>query len=220
MNSLNLQQVYKNRFDKQTERKNAIWKILCKNFFQKFIDKNSVVCDIAAGYCEFINNIECKTKIAFDLNPDLLLHAAPNVKAVKDSFFNMDKYLDCKADVIFASNVLEHLDNKESVVDAIRLCKENLTEKGNLIILQPNIKLTGGAYWDFIDHKVALTDLSLEEAAKICGLRLNCKIVRFLPYTTQSKIPQHPALVWLYLKIPLAWRFLGQQSFLVFEKIS
>jgi 2-polyprenyl-3-methyl-5-hydroxy-6-metoxy-1,4-benzoquinol methylase len=212
-----IQKLYQNRFDKRN-RKNAIWKILCKKFFQKFIDKNFIVCDIAAGNCEFINNIECKQKIAFDLNPDLPLYADANVETVQDSFFNMNKYLTNKIDIIFISNVLEHLDTKEMVIEAIRLCRENLSENGKLIILQPNIKLTGGAYWDFIDHKLALTDLSLEEAAKICDLKLNYKIVRFLPYTTKSKMPQHPVLVWFYLKIPLAWRFLGQQSFLVFEK--
>ncbi|MCL1957750.1 MAG: hypothetical protein FWF63_10530 [Fibromonadales bacterium] len=214
---IDINMLYKNRFDKQLEKKNAIWKILCKYFFQKFIDENSIVCDIAAGNCEFINNIKAKQKIAFDLNPDLSLYAHSSVKAVQDSFFNMGKHLTCKADIIFASNVLEHLDNKEAVVDAIRLCREFLTESGKLIILQPNIKFTGAAYWDFIDHKVALTDLSLEEAAKICGLKLKYKILRFLPYTTQSKIPKHPFFVWLYLKIPLAWRFMGQQSFLIFE---
>jgi 2-polyprenyl-3-methyl-5-hydroxy-6-metoxy-1,4-benzoquinol methylase len=210
--------MYKNRFNKQIEKKYAIWKVLCKNFFQKFIDKNFIVCDIAAGYCEFINNINCKQKIAFDLNPDLLLYANTDVKAVQDSLFNIKKHLNCEIDVIFASNILEHLDNKEAVIEAIHLCRESLSEKGKLMILQPNIKLTGGAYWDFIDHKVPLTDLSLEEAAKICGLKLKYKIVRFLPYTTQSKIPKHPALVWLYLKIPFVWHFLGQQSFLIFEK--
>jgi hypothetical protein len=90
---------------------------------------------------------------------------------------------------------------------------------GKLLILQPNIKYTGGAYWDFIDHKVALTEQSLIEAGELCGLKVNNCLRRFLPYTTKSNIPQHPFFVWLYLKLlPLSGFFMGQQTFLVLEK--
>ena len=139
---IDIHTLYKNRFEKQLEKKNAIWKILCKYFFQKFIDENSIVCDIAAGNCEFINNIKAGQKIAFDLNPDLSLYAHSSVKTIQDSFFNMGKHLTCKVDIIFASNVLEHLDSKEAVIDAIHLCRKFLSENGKLIILQPNIKFT------------------------------------------------------------------------------
>jgi hypothetical protein len=40
-------------------------------------------------------------------------------------------------------------------------------------------------------------------------------IPRFLPYTTKSRLPSGPALVRLYLKVPLAWRVLGAQAFVV-----
>ena len=57
---MKVETLYKQRFNKnELHRKNAIWKILCKNFFQKYISKNSSVLDIGAGYCEFINNIQC-----------------------------------------------------------------------------------------------------------------------------------------------------------------
>ena len=38
---------------------------------------------------------------------------------------------------------------------------------------------------------------------------------RFLSYTTKSGLPPHPALVWLDLKLPIAQRLLGQQSWIV-----
>ena len=40
-----------------------------------------------------------------------------------------------------------------------------------MIVLQPNVRLVGGAYWDFIDHQVALTEKSLVEAGDLAGLR-------------------------------------------------
>jgi hypothetical protein len=85
--------------------------------------------------------------------------------------------------------------------------------------LQPNIRYTGAAYWDFIDHKIALTDRALIEAGEMCGLKVVRCIRKFLPYTTKSKFPQHPFLIWLYLKLmPVSGFFMGQQSFLILEK--
>jgi hypothetical protein len=209
-----------------------LWQILCKYFFQRFIPKENIVVDIAAGYCEFINNIEANEKIAFDLNPDTVKFADKEIRVINDSFFNMEKYLQGrKADIIFASNVLEHLDSKEQVVSAIKICAENLKSPrqslkyinrggGKLLILQPNIKYTGAAYWDFIDHKVALTEQALIEAGEMCGLKVGYCLRKFLPYTTKSSIPQHPLLVRLFLKfLPVSGFFMGQQSFLVLEKV-
>jgi hypothetical protein len=231
---MDVQQLYSARFESPEvlARKNKIWAVLCKYFFQKYIPEDSVVLDIASGYCEFINNIKAKEKIAFDLNSDVKSFAGKDVQVINDSFFDMGKYLQGKkADVIFASNVLEHLDNKEQVVLAIKKCAENLTtrgdvnkckteEGGKLLILQPNIKYTGAAYWDFIDHKVALTEQALIEAGEMCGLKVRYCLRKFLPYTTKSKIPQHPVLIWLYLKfLPISSFFMGQQTFLILEKV-
>jgi SAM-dependent methyltransferase len=174
--------------------------------------------DIAAGNCEFINNIEARERIAFDINRDAALYADPNVHLIHDTFFNMKNYPHNECDIIFASNIFEHLDSKEQVVCAIKLCYEQLVPGGKLLILQPNIKYVHGAYWDFIDHKIPLTDTALVEAGRLCGFKTRYLLPRFLPYTTQSRIPQHPLLVWLYLKLPPVWAVLGKQSFIIMEK--
>jgi tRNA G37 N-methylase Trm5 len=122
---MDVRRLYNKRFEdsKGLERKNKIWQILCRHFFQKHINEDSIVLDIAAGYCEFINNIKAKEKIAFDLNPDTKLYAKENVRTIEDSFFNMDVHLQGKnVDVIFASNIFEHLDTKEQVVLAMKKC--------------------------------------------------------------------------------------------------
>jgi hypothetical protein len=210
--------LYGNRFRNSQDKREKIWKVLCKYFFQKFAPQDAFIVDIAAGYCEFINNIKARKKLAFDLRDDLEKFAAQDVKAVKDSFFNMDLYLDEKPNIIFASNIFEHLNNKEEIKSTMELCYKNLASKGRLLILQPNIKYAGGAYWDFFDHMVPLTDLSLIEVGQLSGFSLVKNIKRFLPYTTKSKLPQPPFFVYLYLKFPFVWSFLGAQSFLVLEK--
>jgi len=141
-----------------------------------------------------------------------------NIRVINDSFFNLSNYTDKKCDIIFASNIFEHLNNKEEVISAIKICPQYLVPGGKLLILQPNIKFTGGAYWDFIDHKVPLTDKSLIEAGKLAGFSIIKNIPRFLPYTTKSSIPQNPLFVFLYLKLPFVWLFMGKQSFIVMVK--
>ena len=218
LNSIDHRRLYDLRFETSYNRKQKIWKVLCRHFFQKFIPRESVVMDIAAGNCEFINAIEANEKIAVDINPGINNFAADTVNVINDSLFNLHKYIDKECNIIFASNIFEHFSSKEEVISAINICHQYLTLGGKLLILQPNIKYTKGAYWDFIDHKIPLTEKALIEAGELCGFKINKVIPRFLPYTTKSSMPQHPLFVFFYLKMPFAWCFFGKQSFLVMEK--
>ena len=89
---------------------------------------------------------------------------------------------------------------------------------GRVIILQPNIRLVGGKYWDFLDHRTALTERSLVEAAELAGLTTLHVVTRFLPFTTKSRLPRAPALVRWYLRFPPAWLLMGKQTLYVGER--
>ncbi len=43
---------------------------------------------------------------------------------------------------------------------------------GRLLALQPNIRFVGGAYWDFVDHHLPLTDRTLVEACESLGYEI------------------------------------------------
>jgi hypothetical protein len=90
---------------------------------------------------------------------------------------------------------------------------------GKVIVLQPNIRHTGPAYWDFIDHHVALTERSLVEAGERAGLRTVKLIVRFLPFTTKGRLPANARLAGWYLRVPFLWRFLGGQTLYIAERV-
>lgn len=215
-----LDKLYQIRFDsdKHLAEKNRIWKVLCK-YLQRFVPKDGTVVDIAAGYCEFINNITATKKYAIDLNPDSPAFAAKDVEFISANIFQVDTLVPngC-ADAVFISNLFEHLESRDQVLQLLGSAKRLLKPSGKVIILQPNIKHVGDAYWDFFDHKLPVSDTSLIEAAGLCDLDVDFKISRFLPYTTKSQIPKHPALVWLYLQtLPLSGYLLGSQSLLVFK---
>jgi len=52
----------------------------------------------------------------------------------------------------------------------------------------------------------------LDAAEAFGSVVLERVVVRFLPYTTKSRLPQHPALVRAYLQFRLAWWLLGGQT--------
>ena len=79
-----LQHLYHGRFSEADRaRKQGLWRILCRAFFQKYVKPDDVVLDLGAGYCEFINHIRCRTKYAVDLNPDTKTSASPDVHVLR-----------------------------------------------------------------------------------------------------------------------------------------
>ena len=123
----NLTKLYSNRFnDSEVKFKNDMWKILCKSFFQKYINTEDTVIDIAGGYCEFINNINCKRKIVADLNENLKLYANKDVEVYNENVVKLDFLEDNSIDKVFISNFLEHID-KDSILTLFR----NLYKKIN-----------------------------------------------------------------------------------------
>lgn len=207
---------YRNRFPKsEWQLRNAMWKTLCNDYFQQFVKKGDTVMDMAAGYCEFINNIKCKTKIAVDINSDLKKHAAKRVVTIVNDPRKVPERYANKIDVIFTSNFLEHINSKEDILEILEKCNHLLRKGGKILILQPNIALIKERYWDFIDHKTPLTGKSVMEALEITGFRTDVFVRKFLPYTTKGMLPTIPLLISIYLQIPSFIRPFAGQSFFV-----
>ena len=207
-----LDAVYERRFgDVDALRKHDLWREICRHL-QRYVDARSRVLDLACDRGYFIENIRAAERWATDVR-DVSEHLSDSIRFVQADGLSLDTALPQGAfDIVFTSNYLEHLSSGDVVVEQLRIVRGLLRLGGTAIVLQPNIRLTGGAYWDFIDHKVALTENSLSEAAELAGLKTTKVIKRFLPYTTKSRLPQHPLAVRAYLAFPPAWYFLGKQT--------
>lgn len=213
-----LKDIYFRRFGEDVVFRRNIWSVLCKDFFQEYIPESSVVLDVGAGYCEFINAIKAKEKIALDLNPDVKKFADEDVKVILSNSVNMRGIKDESVDVVFVSNFLERL-SKEDIVKTIREIYRVLRESGRLLILQPNIRYCYKDYWMFFDHLTPLDDRSISEVLELNGFRVVVCKSKFLPYTTKCKLPKFMFLIKFYLKFSFLHCLFGKQAFICAEKI-
>jgi ubiquinone/menaquinone biosynthesis C-methylase UbiE len=212
--NLDLKATYERRFTPDLIFRQKMWQTLCRDFFQKYIPKDSTVLEIASGYCEFINNIQAKQKLAIDLNPDVKQFANPDVKVEVTPATDLSPIASNSVDIAFCSNFFEHL-TKPDIVKTLQETHRVLKPGGKFLVLQPNIRFCGKDYWMFFDHITPLDDRSLTEVLEVNNFEVKETLVRFLPYTTKSRLPKADFLIKLYLKMPLAWRIFGQQTFIV-----
>jgi SAM-dependent methyltransferase len=210
-----LKAVYRNRFtEADLDSKRTVWDVLCDSYFSRWIPPTSVVLDVGAGSCEFINAVVAGRKIAVDLNPDTAEHAAANVEVLRVPSTDLAPVSDGSVDVVFTSNFLEHLPDKDALLETLRECRRVLVPGGRLLVLMPNIRYLPGRYWDFLDHHLPLTHVSLVEALHLSGFQADKVVPRLLPYTVKDlPITVPRAAIRAYLRLPLAWRVLGRQMF-------
>jgi len=213
-----LDDVYRVRFDERSRRgKMAVWREVTR-FLGTWIRPDRPVLDVGCDAGYFIRHVDAQERWATDVR-DVGALLPNDVRFCQADGLALTEVLPTGAfGTVFMSNYLEHLPDSSAVLRQLRVAAELLEPGGRLIVLQPNIRLIGGRYWDFIDHHVALTERSLVEAAELAGLRTHGLITRFLPYTTKSRLPQDPRLVRLYLRFPPAWWLLGKQTLYVGER--
>lgn len=211
-----IEDLYQARFtNSELDSKRKAWEILTRNFFQKYVKKSDTVLDVGAGYCEFINNIEAKQKIALDINKDVKKFAAKDVRVVINDCNNMKDIKSDSINVVFISNLLEHMKSVSEIEQVFNESGRVLIKNGLMMLLQPNIKYAYKEYWDFFDHVVPLSHKGIAE-----GLRKNGFIVKqikpkFLPYSTKSGFPLIPILIKIYIRVPIIQRILGKQMFII-----
>ena len=214
-----LAQLYTNRFDVEELRaKRALWDVLCKRFFQRYVRPADTVLDLGAGSCEFLNAIQAGRKIAVDLNPDTK-HYADRAEVHLTSSEDLSAIGDGTVDVVFTSNFFAHLPTKMSLLRTLDECARVLSSTGRLLILMPNLRYLPGRYWDYFDHHLPLTHLSLKEALELRGYTCVSVLPRFLPYTVKdSPVRVRPWLVRAYLNLRPLWPMFGRQMFVVAQR--
>jgi SAM-dependent methyltransferase len=213
-----LGKLYQKRFAGLQEYRNAVWRVLVNEYFSQWIPAQSALLDLGCGHCEFVNHVRCQTRFGMDLNPDTVKLAAPGVRILAQSCSEPWDLADDALDVVFTSNFFEHLYTKRDLRDTLLQAWRCLRSGGRIIALGPNIRYLPGEYWDFYDHHLALTELSLGEVLTETGFTLEQQIPRFLPYTMSQGGKRPLWMLRLYLKLKFAWPLFGKQFLVVARK--
>jgi len=213
-----LSRIYAQRFAANLDYRKRVWRVLVDSFFQQYVQPDAAVLDLGCGYGEFINQVHARRKYAMDLNPDAPRYLSDDVEFIRQDCSQPWPVEEASLDVIFTSNFFEHLPDKAALGTTLDQAHKALRRGGRLIAMGPNIKLVPGAYWDFWDHYIPLTESSLGESLENRGFQIERKEPAFLPYTMAGKKPAPLAFVRLYLALPPFWRFLGKQFLLIAVK--
>lgn len=214
-----LDAVYGHRFGEESSERQAwrraVWQVLVDDFFSRWIPSDATVLDFGCGMGEFINAVRCARRFGVDARPSVTRHLAAGVEFRQAEGVRLPQLASRSVDVVFCSNLLEHLPDRAAVRALFEEFHRLLSARGRLLLLGPNLRYTGPAYWDFFDHVLPITHHSLVEALAGAGFAVQTLLPRFLPYTTVGARLTPPALVRLYLRAPPLWRLFGAQFFAV-----
>ncbi len=213
-----LQQIYRNRFEKTRGYRDQVWRILIGDFFGQYIRPTDAVLDLGCGFGEFINQVDCAQKFGMDLNPDSRPALAPEIRFVEQDCSEPWPLPEESLDVVFTSNFLEHLPDKPALVRTLEQAWRCLKASGRFIAMGPNIGRVQGAYWDFWDHHIPITHRSLQEVMQLRNFEIERALESFMPYTLVDA-PKYPLLLLrIYLRLPFAWELFGRQFLVIGRK--
>src|SRR5882757_1015634 len=121
--------MYRERFPADLrERRLALWRMLYRAWFSKFIGAQDRVLEIAPGYCEFLNALDPRQeRVGVDLNQDTASFAARGITIHNTSAEKLAEVLPAgHFDVAFTSNFFEHCHNRDQILQIMRATRQVL----------------------------------------------------------------------------------------------
>jgi len=205
---------YNTRYTFDNNR-SKVWKAICE-FIQRYVKSDSSVLELGSGYCDFINNIHAKTKIAIDIDPQSQKFCNDEVEfKCLDISQDISYTKENSIDFVFLSNVLEHFDDIRLIQILVNI-KKVLKERGRIALLQPNYKYCSNDYFDDYTHIKVFSHVSLINFLEANDFKIIKAYPRFIPFSFKSRLPKSYLLTKLYLMS--AYRPFAKQMLIIAEK--
>jgi SAM-dependent methyltransferase len=209
---------YRRRFEHEQQGRLTTWRALIDGWFSRYLTGVDSLLDLGCGWGAFVNQVSAPQRYAIDLNPDARSHLQDGVTLFTQPSSDPWPLPDASLDLVFTSNFLEHLPDRAAITATLAEASRCLRPGGRLVCLGPNVRCAPGAYWDFFDHVVPISERSLVEALELAGFEVDEAIARFLPLTMVGKPPPPLWAIRAYLRFRPAWRLLGRQFLVVARK--
>jgi len=207
---------YESRF-KFDPKRQVVWKEIVA-YLDEYIPTDATVVDLGAGYCDFINAVKAKRRVAIDISDESVNYCHPDVEFHRSSVLDLSALADASVNVVHASNLLEHFDDDDLgvlIAEVYRILAPN----GRLILLQPNYRLAYKYYFDDYTHKKVWTHVSLRDFLTANRFTAVADHARFLPFSMKSSgaMPVIPIVIRAYIHSP--WKPFAGQMLLISQAI-
>jgi SAM-dependent methyltransferase len=210
-----MSEYYETRYTFDSGRE-KVWKAIAE-YLQPYIRKDSdSVLDLGAGYCDFINNIKAREKFAVDMNSAASQFCNDDVRFYCASVNDLSVLQTNSLDVVFASNLLEHLDDL-ALVCLVKEFNRVLKQGARIILMQPNYRYAYKEYFDDYTHKKVFSHISLRDFFQAYGFETIKVMPKFLPFSLKSLLPKSYILTKLYLYS--FYKPMAKQMLLIFKKV-
>ena len=183
-------------------RRDVLWQSLWQYYFSSMVGPDDCVLDLGAGYCNFINAVAARRRIAIDTWAEFPTHLAPGIEYQVGSVTDLDFLEDSTVDFAFASNLFEHL-TQDDFAKTLESLRYKLSERGTLTIVQPNYRYAFREYFDDFDHKSIYTHVSLPDYLTANRYEVFLIEPRFMPLSIKSRLPVTPLLIRAWLASPI-----------------
>jgi SAM-dependent methyltransferase len=228
MKESDLSKIYDLRFRdiKEIRSQNArdsAWKVLYKTVFKKYVSSKMSIIDLGSGPGYFANQVEASLIFAVDLDANNSKFLKPEVNFINNSASNLDFAQDSSIDLVFSSNLFEHLGTRDVLFETLkevhRVLRKN--DQSKLIILMPNIRYAKWDFYNYIDHTLPLNETSLTEALELNGFKVLKAHKKYFPYSAKNvriKVPS--IIIRIYLSLPPSLRPLAKQMLVIAQPIT
>lgn len=225
MSDEKLSDIYQRRFYDNKQQKSAInrehaWICLFEKVFRNFIKPEMTVLDLGSGPGHFINQVIAQKCIAIDADATNEKYIRKDIEFLNVKAQNLDFLPENSVDLIFSSNLFEHLSSSDDLFKVLQGA-HRVMKKGNskMIVLMPNIRFAKWDFFDFIDHKLPLNEISLKEALEISNFEVLSSHRKFFPYSADRSLINWPIFVFkAYLTLPLRCVRLQNKCFLLLNQ--
>jgi SAM-dependent methyltransferase len=184
------------------QKRGVLWRTLVQAVFGPMIDPSDTVVELGAGWCDFINSVAARRRVAVDVWGGIVEQAEVGVESHVGPAHDLGFLADGSVDLVFASNLLEHLTRAE-VDEVVAETKRSLAPGGRLVLVQPNFRLCAKRYFDDYTHVSVWSDVGMSAYLASQGWDLERVDARFLPLTVKSRLPVSAPLIRAYLRSPI-----------------